>query len=328
MLKFARIFRNANRKFGGKIVNIKRSFNNKSYNFKNLRYPIPITCAILGSAMIQQTNNNDSNSDSKSDSKNGSNNDSNNRTNNNKGSSPNATKKNVNYIKAKKQRKKIIKRRMEQRELNESLGKAQKILEMECIKQGIPGCSICVIKDGSVIYTDSYGYLDVDSSIKINANTLMHIASISKPMTAMGLLKLLDLGFVKNLDMDIRDIIPINSELSHYNLIKDKDVNITLRQLLQHTSGIRHYEDPNEFLDQNNQAATPHGIELMLSSFLDGELKFEPGNGYCYSSYAYILLGILILYVSISLLGIFDCYRIYTMKYMAYFYVYILAIYI
>lgn len=105
----------------------------------------------------------------------------------------------------------------------------------------MPGLSIGVSRNGHCIWKEGFGYADVEQLVPCTSETVMRIASISKPVTAAIAARLVQ---NKKLDLDasVQDYVP-EFPRKKYN---GKDVVITVRQLLCHTSGIRHYKKPDE----------------------------------------------------------------------------------
>ena len=101
---------------------------------------------------------------------------------------------------------------------------------------GIPGLVIGVSVDGKLVYEDAMGLANVESEVACKPTTVMRIASISKPISAVAVVKLWEEG---KIDLDV----PILGYVENFStkIENDKILNITLRQLLNHTSGIRHY---------------------------------------------------------------------------------------
>lgn len=164
---------------------------------------------------------------------------------------------------------------------------------------GIPGIVLGISKNGRTIYKKGFGYSDVENNTKAHGDTLMRIASISKAITSLIAGKLVE---DKQLDLDksINDYLP-NLKIFLWN---DKEVKITSRHLLSHTSGIRHYEknislkikDSNkpddkpdselaEFYSKQNYKNVQDSLEL----FLNDKLIFEPGKNYYYTTHGFTL---------------------------------------
>ena len=97
----------------------------------------------------------------------------------------------------------------------------------------IPSLSVAVMQNGKIIWMESFGYADKENKINASPNTLYTIASISKPMTATGIMKLYEKGKL-DLDADIQTYVD-NLKLKYYVSDSNK---VTCRNLLSHTSGL------------------------------------------------------------------------------------------
>jgi CubicO group peptidase (beta-lactamase class C family) len=98
----------------------------------------------------------------------------------------------------------------------------------------VPGVSIAVINNGVIDWAKGYGIANIKNETKVNTETLFQAASISKPFTALAVLKLLEEGKIE-LDEDV------NTYLKDWKVPKNKFTEIekvTLRRLLTHTAGI------------------------------------------------------------------------------------------
>lgn len=92
-----------------------------------------------------------------------------------------------------------------------------------------PGCALGVSRDGNTVYQNGYGMANLELDVPITPASIFHVASVSKQFTAMAVMLLVRDGKL-SLDDDVRRHLP---ELPDY---KHK---ITIRHLLQHTSGLR-----------------------------------------------------------------------------------------
>ncbi|EFO20138.1 hypothetical protein LOAG_08353 [Loa loa] len=115
--------------------------------------------------------------------------------------------------------------------------KAATIVKQFMVKNGVPGLSVGVSRNGQCVWKQGFGYADVEQLVPCKSNTVMRIASISKPVTAALAARLVQSGKL-DLDASVQDYVP-DFPRKKYN---EKDVTITIRQLLSHTSGIRHYK--------------------------------------------------------------------------------------
>ena len=104
---------------------------------------------------------------------------------------------------------------------------------LEC---GIPGAVVAVSKNGKLVWSEGLGYADIENDVHCSPDTVMRIASISKPLTAVALLQLQQKHLV-DLDAPVQKYVP-EFPLKTFD---GKPVDITTRMLLSHLSGIRHY---------------------------------------------------------------------------------------
>lgn len=148
----------------------------------------------------------------------------------------------------------------------------------------VPGVSIAVIKDGEIYNSRGIGVYNKSSGLAVNEETLFHAANISKALTALGVLKLVEEGFL-DLDTDV------NNYLIDWSLGKEiysKNRKITLRYLLNHTSGIH----------SSGLRGYPRGERLpSLEEILDGlgnsskvSVHYFPGLKYRYSWGGYLVI--------------------------------------
>jgi CubicO group peptidase (beta-lactamase class C family) len=146
-------------------------------------------------------------------------------------------------------------------------------------RNGLPGAAIAVVKDGKLVYEKGYGH---DSNGNpLTANSKMRLASGSKPFTAFSVLQLVEEGKV-NLDDPVVDYLP---ELT---MNDPRWKQVTVRQLLSHTSGI---PDPTIVAPANT---LKEGVERLH----DWKLQSQPGEKYAYSNANYWLSAYLVEKVS------------------------------
>jgi CubicO group peptidase (beta-lactamase class C family) len=147
------------------------------------------------------------------------------------------------------------------------------------IERDAPGCALGVVQDGALAYGRGYGLANLDWGIPLTTSTVFDIGSVSKQFTATAL-ALLDLDGVLSLDDEVRTWIP---ELPNYG------PTITIRHLLNHTSGIRDYLTLQSLagFEFANVMDEHDGVELIVRQ---KALNFEPGSEYLYSNSGYLLL--------------------------------------
>ena len=105
------------------------------------------------------------------------------------------------------------------------------------IEQGIPGAVVCIYVDGHELWSEGFGYADVENDVTCSPKTVMRIASISKCFTAVAAMQLWEDGLL-DLDAPVQLYVP----QFPYKTFGGKEVKITCRQLMCHTAGIRHYQ--------------------------------------------------------------------------------------
>ena len=165
------------------------------------------------------------------------------------------------------------------RSYHEKIEKAQEIANQFLSSEKIPGMSISVSKNGELLWSEGFGYSNIDTKEKVSPSvTQFRIASISKSLTSAALAKLVDDG---KLDFDE----------SIYTYIPDfpkKKYDFTVRQVGGHIAGVRHYNG-NEFI-LNKKMTIVEGLDI----FKDSPLKFKPGSDYSYSTYGWNLLSVVV----------------------------------
>ncbi len=146
---------------------------------------------------------------------------------------------------------------------------------------GAPAVSMAVAYKGKIVFSMGVGFADLDNLVPANSSTVYNIGSVSKIMTAVAVMQLVEQGKV-GLDDPIQKFVPV---------FPDKGAAITIRHLLTHTSGTRHYR-PTDFpngLDEEN--VQPFELfDETIPVFKDDPLLFAPGAHYLYSSYGVNLL--------------------------------------
>jgi serine beta-lactamase-like protein LACTB len=149
----------------------------------------------------------------------------------------------------------------------------------EWIARGTPGLALAVAVDGRIVYSEGFGYADLEERVPVWPTTKFRIASISKPVTAVGLMELVEAGKV-DLDAPVQKYVPS---------FPDKGAPITVRMVAGHLAGIRHYKG-DEFLIQKHYASVTEGLKI----FQDDPLVSPPGTKFNYSSYGFNLLSAVI----------------------------------
>ncbi len=141
-----------------------------------------------------------------------------------------------------------------------------------------PGVSVAVVENGAVVYSRAAGFGDLGKRIEATSATRFWAGSVTKMFTAVAVLQLVESGRIK-IDEPLASYLP--------NAPHAKDV--TIRQLLTHTSGIPNYADAAISSGAVRKRTTPQGI---VDSIASKPLDFVPGHKYGYSNTGYVLLGL------------------------------------
>ena len=160
----------------------------------------------------------------------------------------------------------------------------------------VPGASLAVTDRGKLVYTRAYGYSDVATREQVTSESLFRVASISKPITAVAILQLVEQKKT-NLDDKVFDVLDYEDDIKAQGDNFDaRQRDITIRHLLQHRGGwdrnvsfdgmFRSVEFAAKF-----DVPAPAGPNTVIRSMLGHSLDFDPGHRYAYSNYGYCLLG-------------------------------------
>lgn len=165
------------------------------------------------------------------------------------------------------------------------------------INQNIPGAVVTVAYKGKIIFSRGYGFANEETKQQMQPGSLFRIASLSKPLTAIGILSLCEKGKVKLSDKAftiLNDMKPCDPNDS----IDPRIYSITIKDLLQCSAGWDHQgiDDPiflnwlmkTAYSCTNNLRPTNVSI---IRSVLSKRLDSDPGGTYCYSNVSYCILG-------------------------------------
>jgi CubicO group peptidase (beta-lactamase class C family) len=142
--------------------------------------------------------------------------------------------------------------------------------------QQIPAATVAAMTGGRIVYSKGFGTADLENSVAATRETLYRTASIAKTFTAVAAMTLVEAG---KLDLDA----PVQRYCAPF---PEKQWPITTRELLSHTSGIRHY-NPGEPEYTHHYQWLADGFAL----FANDPLLFKPGSGFQYSTYGYSVAG-------------------------------------
>ena len=152
-------------------------------------------------------------------------------------------------------------------------------MEQLRVDHDLPGISVAVAVDGKIVFSEGVGYAELDNRTPATGRTVHNIGSVSKVFAVVGLMQLVEAG---SIDLDAT----LQQYMSYY---PEQPSPITIRHILTHTSGIRHYRS-GEF--------GPYGLlrfrhydsfEEATRLWRDDPLVYDPGTAWMYSSHAHNL---------------------------------------
>ncbi len=159
---------------------------------------------------------------------------------------------------------------------NPTIQQARQLIQELTQRDEIPGLSISVSKEGQLLWSEGFGYADLEQRVPVYPDkTKFRIGSVSKPLTAVALALLYEQGKI-NLDVAIQRYV------SDFPAKRDT---FTLRQLAGHLAGIRHYKG-DEFMYNKYYPTVAEGLDI----FKNDPLLHQPGSKDRYSSYGWNLI--------------------------------------
>jgi CubicO group peptidase (beta-lactamase class C family) len=183
----------------------------------------------------------------------------------------------------------------------EEFSGAEKTVNAFLKKWTIAGASIAIAKDGKLVYARGFGYADTASKIETQPYSQFRIASISKLVTATGIMKLQEEGKLSLSDTVFGPRGILNDP--YFSNPRDKRVyNITVAQLLSHEAGWSQRYGDQMFMPiviaQAMGVKTPVDTKTIVRFALNKGLQYSPGKGKAYSNLGYSILGLIIEKVS------------------------------
>ena len=189
-----------------------------------------------------------------------------------------------------------------------AIEKVRKAIPGYMSERNIPGLSITIAKDGKMLWSEGFGVQNTETNREVTVNSMFRVGSLFKTVTALGILKLVHQGKL-NLDDKVVDLLPDLPQ--HYK-------KVTVRNLANHTAGVRHYKQVDQFyagirqygsmmasLENNPEFRAEilsnkpyNSVKESLHPFIDDKLLFNPGSKFRYSTYGYVVLGAIIERVS------------------------------
>jgi serine beta-lactamase-like protein LACTB len=145
------------------------------------------------------------------------------------------------------------------------------------LEENLPGLSVAVARDGEIVWTEGFGWADLEGRVPVTPRTQFRLGSVSKTLTAAAVAMLHERGRI-DLDAPVQTYVPAYPQ---------KPWTITTRQLMGDIAGVHRIRGDNNDNPPGGQCASVHDA---LATFADEPLLFEPGTRYRFSTYGWILL--------------------------------------
>ena len=157
----------------------------------------------------------------------------------------------------------------------EVVEQARALVSADLAARGYPGIAVAVSVDGETVWSEGFGYANLEHRVPMWPSVKFRVGSISKSLTAAAVANLVEAGRL-DLEAPVQKYVPSFPEKAHP---------ITTRQLGGHLAGIRHYQGDENFIRD------PYPTVLDgLTIFADDPLLHAPGTAFAYTSFGFNLL--------------------------------------
>lgn len=157
-----------------------------------------------------------------------------------------------------------------------AVNQGRQIARAGLVEQNLPGLSVAVGIGGNVVWAEGFGWADMQKRVPVAPGMRFRIGHTSKALTSAAVGLLLEKGRL-HLEDKIQTYVPA---------FPRKQWPVTLRELMAHVAGIRHYERNEDYAPTAHCERAADG----LKSFADDPLRFEPDTQYSYSTYGWVLV--------------------------------------
>ena len=154
--------------------------------------------------------------------------------------------------------------------------RGRKLARAGIVEKNLPGLSVAVGVGNDIVWAEGFGWADLEKQVRVSPTTRFRIGHVSKALTSAAVGVLREKGRMR-LGDEIQTYVPG---------FPRKEWPITLRQLMGHVAGVRHYESEADYTISSHCERASEGLSL----FADDPLRFEPDTQYRYSTYGWILV--------------------------------------
>ena len=180
--------------------------------------------------------------------------------------------------------------------IESNVSDVDRLIENFFAEHQVPGASIAITDAGKMVYDKSFGVADVDTLSRVTPASLFRIASLSKPITAVAILQLVEQGKLK-LEDKVISLLDFRVEMQAAGSSFDTRLSdITIEQLLQHRGGWDREKSFDPMFQsvrfaKERGSPPPASPRDVIVCMLSQRLDFDPGERYAYSNFGYCLLG-------------------------------------
>jgi serine beta-lactamase-like protein LACTB len=144
------------------------------------------------------------------------------------------------------------------------------------VEQNLPGLSVAVGAGGDIVWAEGFGWADLEKRVPVAPGTRFRIGHASKALTSAAVGLLVEKHRL-HLDDEIQTYVPA---------FPRKEWPVTLRQLMGHVAGVRHYDNEGDYMPSAHCERASEGLQ----SFANDPLRFEPETRYSYSTFGWMLV--------------------------------------
>jgi serine beta-lactamase-like protein LACTB, mitochondrial len=158
-----------------------------------------------------------------------------------------------------------------------AIEKSRRLAHALLLEDNLPGLSVAVARDGEIVWTEGFGWADLERRMPVTPHTQFRLGSVSKTLTAAAVALLYERGRI-DLDAAVQTYVPA---------FPQKPWTVTTRQLMGDIAGVHRIRGDNNDTPPGGQCAS---LDEALATFADEPLLFEPGTHYRFSTYGWILV--------------------------------------
>jgi CubicO group peptidase (beta-lactamase class C family) len=184
--------------------------------------------------------------------------------------------------------------------LRKSQDKESAMFDLNCLERvlieiisrwAIPGMGVGIVVDGEIVYSRGFGVQSLETQVPVTRETIFGVASVSKCFVASAVMQLVEQGKI-GLDT------PIVQYLPYFRLEDERCAQITIRQVLSHTSGMPDMDEDEYDALVRHPEYDEGAAERYVRGLVNLGMVGAPGERFAYSNIAYNVLGDLIAKVS------------------------------